>query len=289
MDNMDRNMNPLSVVITGASTGIGAACALDLDAKGFRVFAGVRSALAGDALKERATERLTPILLDVTQAGAIRKATEEIGQAVGSDGLAGLVNNAGIVVVGPLELLPIDELRRQFEVNVIGNMAVTQALLPLLRQGHGRIVNMGSLNGIMAPPYFGPYAASKFALEALSDCLRVELRRWGISVSLIEPGSVKTPIWEKSQGNADRLADQVPSQRKALYDDDMSAVRLAAVKLAEHAMPVERVVRAVRHAICARRPHTRYPVGAETRLARAARLLPDRFRDRILKLSLGLH
>jgi NAD(P)-dependent dehydrogenase (short-subunit alcohol dehydrogenase family) len=269
MDNMDRNMNPLSVVITGASTGIGAACALDLDAKGFRVFAGVRSALAGDALKERATERLTPILLDVTQAGAIRKATEEIGQAVGSDGLAGLVNNAGIVVVGPLELLPIDELRRQFEVNVI--------------------VNMGSLNGIMAPPYFGPYAASKFALEALSDCLRVELRRWGISVSLIEPGSVKTPIWEKSQGNADRLADQVPSQRKALYDDDMSAVRLAAVKLAEHAMPVERVVRAVRHAICARRPHTRYPVGAETRLARAARLLPDRFRDRILKLSLGLH
>ena len=282
-------MNPLAVVITGASSGIGAACALDLDKQGFRVFAGVRLASAGQALKQRATDRLTPVLLDVTQADSIRKATEEIGQAVGPDGVAGLVNNAGIVVVGPLELLPIDEFRRQFEVNVIGNLAVTQALLPLLRQGHGRIVNMGSLNGVMAPPYFGPYAASKFALEALSDCLRVELRKWGISVSLIEPGSVKTPIWEKSQGNADRLADHVSLERKALYDDDMTAVRAAAVKLAQRAMPVERVVRAVRHALCSRRPHTRYPVGGEARLARAARLLPDRFRDRILKLGLGLH
>ena len=174
-----------------------------LDTQGFRVFAGVRLAPAGQELKRRASDRLTPVILDVTQADSIRTAAEAIGQAVGSDGLAGLVNNAGIVVAGPLELLPIEELRRQFEVNVIGNVAVTQALLPLLRQGRGRIVNMGSLNGVMAPPYFGPYSASKFALEALSDCLRVELRKWGISVSLIEPGSVKTPIWEKSRDSAE--------------------------------------------------------------------------------------
>ena len=278
-----------AILITGASSGIGAACAMDLDRLGFRVFAGVRSAAAGQELQRRASERLTPILLDVTQSQAIREAADAIGRAVGAGGLTGLVNNAGIVVVGPLELLPIEELRRQFEVNVIGNVAVTQAMLPLLRLGRGRIINMGSLNGYMAPPYFAPYAASKFALEALTDSLRVELRKWGISVSIIEPGSVNTPIWKKSENAANRLADGISSDRMALYDDDMTAVRETAKKLAEHSMPVDRVVQAVRHALCSARPHTRYPVGGEARLARvAARFLPDRFRDRILKLGLGL-
>src|SRR6266568_4897165 len=163
---------PGSVVVTGASTGIGEACALRLDRRGFRVFAGVRREVDGGALKQKASSRLTPILLDVTDASSIKSAAAAVVAALGEEGLSGLVNNAGIAIAGPLEFLPIDELRRQFEVNVIGQIAVTQAFLPLLRKGHGRIVNMGSIAGKSALPFTGPYCASKFALEALTDSLR---------------------------------------------------------------------------------------------------------------------
>lgn len=277
-----------AVVITGVSSGIGAACALALDRDGFRVFAGVRSEADGLRLQQQASGRLRPMILDVTDRASIQTAAQSVGHAVEAAGLAGLVNNAGIAIVGPLEILPIEELRRQFEVNVIGQIAVTQAMLPLLRAGRGRVVNMGSLNGVVAPPYFGPYAATKFAMEALTDSLRVELRKWEIAVSLIEPGSVKTPIWEKSQGKAEQLAVDVSAESYSLYQEDIAALRLAAQRLESTAMPVERVVAAVRHALCASRPKTRYPVGIESRLARAARLLPDRFRDRILMRGLGL-
>lgn len=278
-----------AVVITGASTGIGAACALEMDRRGWRVFAGVRSEAAGQKLREQASERLKPVMIDVTDAAQIAEAARTVSAAVGEAGLAGLVNNAGIVVAGPLELLPPDELRKQLEVNVIGQVAVSQAFLPLLRIGRGRIVHMGSISGRLAVPYLGPYAASKHALEAITDALRVELRRWGIRVSIVEPVSIKTPIWEKAEGNADRLVQKAPPELENLYGGDIAAFRAVAHHEAEHGLPVERVVRAVVHALTARRPKTRYPVGAQAKWGIfALKFVSDRTRDWIIRKAMGL-
>lgn len=178
-----------SVVITGASTGIGAACALELDRRGFRVFAGVRKAADGLRLHEQASRWLAPLMIDVTDATSIAEAAKTVAAALDGGPLTGLVNNAGIVVGGPLETLPPSEFRRQLDVNVVGQLLVTQAFLPLLRAGRGRIVNIGSFSGRVGVPYSGAYAASKHALKAMTDSLRIELRRWKISVSTVEPGS----------------------------------------------------------------------------------------------------
>jgi len=284
-----KNNHSSSVVITGASSGIGEACALELDRRDFHVFAGVRSEGDGRRLAGKASARLTPVLIDVTEAETIAAAAETIRAAVGERGLAGLVNNAGVAVAGPLELLPIERLRMQLEVNVLGQIAITQPMIPLLRSGRGRIVNIGSFSGRVAAPYVGPYAASKHALEALTDSLRVELRSWGIAVSIVEPGDVKTPIWQKSRAAADELAETMPSGGRELYGPDIEAMRRSTDRMARAAMPVERVVRAVVHALCARRPRTRYPVGTQTRLAFAAfKFLPDRIRDRVICRALGL-
>ena len=194
-----------AVVITGASTGIGEACALHLDKLGFRVFAGIRKAVDGDSLRQRASERLVPVRLDVSDQMEIDEAARHIIQALGGHGLAGLINNAGIVVGGMLEFLPLEALRRQLEVNVVGQIAVTQALLPSLRKARGRIVNIGSVAGLISSPFTGAYSASKFALEALTDSLRMELRPWKIHVSLIEPGFIQTPILKKSVAAAEAL------------------------------------------------------------------------------------
>jgi len=185
--------------------------------------------------------------------------------------------------------VPLEEFRRQLEVNVVGQLVVTRAFLPQLRAARGRIVNMSSFSGRIAVPYSGPYAASKHALEAMSDALRVELRRFGISVSLIEPGSVQTPIWNKARSESERSIREMSDDAELLYGDDMRAMREASLRLAREGMPVERVVRAVVHALTARRPKTRYPLGAQTRLAFFAfKFLPDRVRDRLLCRSLGL-
>ena len=278
-----------SLVITGSSTGIGAAAALELDRHGFRVFAGVRSEADGRRLQQSASSRLTPILLDVTDPGQICARAAEVAAAVGPQGLAGLVNNAGIVVVGPIEVVPLEALRRQFEVNVLGTVAVTQGFLPLLRCGGGRIINVSSGNGFMAPPYFGPYAASKAAENSLSDCLRVELRRWHIPVSIVVPGSVATPIWQKSLATADRLAGESPVERYELYREDLDAVRITAHRLAEHAMPAQHVAEVVLAAMLAPRPKALYIVGTDSRLMRmGSRFLPIWLRDRLLMRGLGL-
>jgi NAD(P)-dependent dehydrogenase (short-subunit alcohol dehydrogenase family) len=274
-----------AVVITGASTGIGEASAVELARRGFRVFAGVRKEDDGERLKARSPE-IVPLLLDVTVAAQIAAAAETVGRTVGEAGLAGLVNNAGIVVAGPLEVLPLDRLRLQFEVNVVGQIAVTQALLPLLRKARGRIVNMSSLNGRIASPYLAPYAASKHALEAVNDAMRLELRAWGIRVSVIEPGATTTPIWDKSLAAADALAD---NQGMELYKGDLDAMRQATRKLAHAALPVDSVVRCVIHALTARRPSARYPVGLKVNLLlRAYKWIPDRVWDWIVRRSLGL-
>lgn len=278
-----------AVVITGASTGIGAACALEMDRRGWRVFAGVRVAADGQRLLEQASPRLTPVRIDVSDQESVAGAAERVAAAVGAAGLAGLVNNAGIAVAGPLELLPLDLVRRQLEVNVIGQVAVTQAMIPLLRAGRGRIVNISSISGLVGAPYLGPYAASKHALEALSDALRVELRAWGIAVSVVEPGNVKTPIWQKAQDQARDLLRDLPAQAESLYGPDIAAMQQATARMAAGGMPVWRVVRAVVHALTARRPKTRYPVGLQTRLAACFwPLLGDRMRDWIMRRELGL-
>lgn len=249
----------------------------------------MRSEGDGRRLQEKASGRLTPILLDVTEEDSIRAAAESIQRQVGDRGLAGLVNNAGIAIVGPLELVPIDELRRQLEVNVVGQVAVIQAMLPMLRGARGRIVNIGSVSGRVAAPFFGPYSASKYALEAITDALRMELRKWGISVSIVEPGNIDTPIWSKTQGTHERLLADADPVGTARYADEIVALRSAAQRLARTGMAVERVVRAVHHALLARHPRTRYPVGAMTRLTMflAARL-PAALMDRLICGSLGL-
>ena len=204
------NHGPRTVVITGASTGIGEACALRMDRLGWRVFAGVRKEADGLALQKKASEELTPIILDVTEQPPIDASAGLVTAAVGESGLAGLINNAGVGVGGPLEFIEVDELRRQLEVNVIGQIAVTQAFMPLIRKSTGRIVNMGSIGGRMATPFLGPYNASKFAMEALTDSLRQELHPWGIHVSIIATGSISTPLWDKSKAALDALTATLP-------------------------------------------------------------------------------
>jgi NAD(P)-dependent dehydrogenase (short-subunit alcohol dehydrogenase family) len=283
------SFTPDGIVVTGASSGIGEACALHLDGLGYRVFAGVRRPADGEALRAKASERLTPVLLDVTDLASIDRAAETVKAAVGAAGLAGLVNNAGIGVGGPLEVVPLADLRKQFEVNVIGQVAVTQALLPLLRQGRGRIVNMGSIAGRAAMPFMGPYAASKFALEALTDAMRLELRPWGIHVSIVEPGAIESRIWDKARRKADQLDAAWSAGEKILYRDALAPVRKAMEQAAQRAIPARAVAEAVAHALSASRPKTRYLVGFDARLrAVLTAWLPDRAQDwllaRVLKL-----
>lgn len=276
------------VVVTGSSTGIGRAAALHLDRLGFTVYAGVRREPDGESLRAEASARLRPLLLDVTDAAAIEAAAKSVADERGGAGLAGLVNNAGIGVGGPLEFLPLDELRRVLEVNVVGVLAVTQAFLPLLREARGRVVIVGSSSGILATPFAGPYCASKFAVEALADALRAELRPWGMQVSVVEPGNIDTPIWGKTQRYADELEARVPEAAHKLYGDAIAAMRRYLERSARTGAPVETCSRAIEHALSARRPRTRYLVGNDARLeAFLARWVPDRLRDRILARLLG--
>jgi NAD(P)-dependent dehydrogenase (short-subunit alcohol dehydrogenase family) len=272
-----------AIVITGTSTGIGAACALYLDRLDFHVFAGVRQPVDGDALRQQASPQLTPIFLDVTDPASIAAAASTVSTAVGETGLAGLVNNAGIAVGGPLEFIPLADLRRQLEVNVIGQVAVTQAFLPLLRQGRGRIVNIGSISGRVATPFLGPYAASKFALSALTDSLRVELRPWDLAVCLVEPGPIATPIWEKSLAEGEQMVQNLPPQADAFYGSAFVRMWEFALNRRRMAIPPEAVAKVVAHALTAPRPKTRYLVGPGAWLVPLlAKFVPDRLRDRLI-------
>jgi NAD(P)-dependent dehydrogenase (short-subunit alcohol dehydrogenase family) len=270
------------VLVTGASTGIGAACALRLAAKGIRVFAGVRNESDGASLRQRASDTLTPVLIDVTSPDAIALARGTIGDLVGGEGLAGLVNNAGVYFGGPLEFCSVDEVRREFDVNVFGAIAVTQAFLPLLRAARGRIVNVSSISGRIALPFAGPYAASKFALEALSDSLRVELRPWGIRVALVEPGAVDTPIQDKVLATLRKAREAFPPEAHELY----GPVFGLAEREERRGIPAERVAEVVEHALFARRPRRRYLVGADARLGSVVRRLPVGLRDWLIARQL---
>ncbi|HET7842265.1 MAG TPA: SDR family oxidoreductase [Terriglobia bacterium] len=276
-----------AVLITGSSTGIGEACALHLDTLGFRVYAGVRRDADGEALRQKSSGRITLVHLDVTDLASVAAARATIERQ--ETKLAGLVNNAGIVAAGPLEILPLEEFRRQLEVNVIGQLAVTQAFIPLLRKARGRIVMMGSISGRIATPFIGAYAASKYALEAMTDALRVELMPWGIEVAIVEPGSIATPIWEKSRQRSGEIARGIVAERRELYHLQYEAMRKAAKETGESGIPASEVARVVEHALTAARPRTRYLVGKDAKQrARLAKFIPDRILDRIIVKKLGL-
>jgi NAD(P)-dependent dehydrogenase (short-subunit alcohol dehydrogenase family) len=278
-----------SVLITGASTGIGRATALHLDAKGWRVFAGVRKEADADSLREASSKRLVPLMLDVTDAAQVAAAARTVEEQVGEAGLDGLVNNAGIAVPGPLETLPIDDFRRQLDINLTAQVGVTQAMLPAIRRARGRIVFITSIGGLMAFPMFGAYHAAKFGLEAVGDVFRQELRPWGIKVAIVEPGSTATPIWERGMDEADAVEGRAGDGHADLYGKSVAAYREVAMKTAARGIPPEKVAIKIEHALSARRPRTRYLVGADARgQALAIRLLPDRLVDRLIARATGM-
>lgn len=276
-------------MVTGASTGIGRATALRLDRDGWRVFAGVRREEDAESLRAEGSDRLVPVLLDITDAAQVAAAATLVGDAVGEAGLDGLVNNAGIAVLSPLETIPLADFRRQIEVNLTGQVAVTQAMLPLVRRGAGRVVFVSSIGGRMALPFGAPYHAAKFGVEAVADCLRQELAPWKIDVAVIEPGSIDTPIWERGEQIADEVAARAPAAQEELYGQTIERFRAAVRRTADRGIAPEKVAGAVAHALTARRPRTRYLVGADARgQALARRLLPDRAFDWALARAMRL-
>jgi NAD(P)-dependent dehydrogenase (short-subunit alcohol dehydrogenase family) len=267
-----------TVVITGASTGIGRASALRLARAGFDVLAGVRREEDGAALRAD-NGRIEPVLVDVTDAGQIAALAERVGGAP----LAGLVNNAGIAVAGPLEGVPLDEIRRQYEVNVFGVLAVTQALLERIRAGRGRIVNVGSIGGRINTPFVGPYSSSKAAVRSLSASLRRELRPWGIQVALVEPGALDTPIWRKGEEGAQETIAALPERVRTLYARPLEALVAATRKIAASAASPDDAAQAIEHALTAERPRTLYTVGRQARLQGALHsALPARAFDALV-------
>ena len=268
-----------SVLITGASKGIGRATTRRLARAGFQVFAGVRRPEDGETL-EQEDDHITAVVLDVTDQASIESAGRRIASETNT--LSGLVNNAGIVIAGPLEALPLDEIRDQFEVNVFGVIAVTNAMLPLLRAGPGRIVNVSSINGRIVTPFVAPYSASKFALEAISDGMRLELRPWRIPVSVIQPGAVATSIWSTSTDRVLGNAREFDSELQERYGRVIEAITSRG-RAPKHAIEPDRVASVIHRALTARRPRTRYLVGNDARIGAVfAALLPDAIKDYVL-------
>jgi NAD(P)-dependent dehydrogenase (short-subunit alcohol dehydrogenase family) len=253
-----------TALVTGASSGIGEAAAIRLARSGWRVLAGVRK--KGDA--PQGTEEL---LLDVTKPKQIQAVAGRVEE------LDALVNNAGVALAMPLEHVPLDELRRQLEVNVVGQVAVTQALVPALRRSRGRVVFVGSIAGRSALPFLGPYAASKHALEALADSLRIELKPWAIHVTIVEPGTIRTPIWAKGAQKADELQDEETTR---LYGERIAAMRKVAAERGAAGAPADAVAVVIERALTSSRPRARYLVGRDAKLRAGIERLPTRARDR---------
>jgi NAD(P)-dependent dehydrogenase (short-subunit alcohol dehydrogenase family) len=262
-------------LVTGASTGIGRACAVHLAARGFEVLAGVRTL-------DDAPPGTEAIRLDVTEAGDIAAAAQRVGGS-----LHALVNNAGIAVNGPVEVVAVADWRRQFEVNLLGQVAVTRALLPALLNARGRVVNISSISGRVALPLLGPYAASKFALEAMTDALRREVEPHGMRVVAIQPGAIATPVWDKSRAAGEQLLAQMPPDVRRRYEGVIEPIRREAERMATQGLPADVVAEVVGRALMARRPRTRYVIGREARVqAVLARLLPDRAFDALIRRAL---
>ena len=272
-----------SVVITGTSTGIGAASALMLAEQGYGVFAGVRNGEDGEDLRRRATGDLTPLVLDITEGVSIAAAVATVQGELGGGGLYGLVNNAGIVKPGPLEFQPLDDFRRQLEVNLTGQLAMTQAFLPMIRSGGGRIVNVGSVGGHVVLPLHGAYSASKFGMEAITDALRLELRQWGIPVSLIDPGATETAIFGKTLKALDEVRQSLDDAGHSEYEGQVAAMRRLVEKTADGAAPVRALAETVAKVLTAAKPKSRYLAGTGAKAAVVlARTANDSVKDRAI-------
>jgi NAD(P)-dependent dehydrogenase (short-subunit alcohol dehydrogenase family) len=266
-----------AVVVTGASTGIGRATALLLDGKGYRVFAGVRKEADADELRRLGSDRLAPVTIDVTDSKQIDSAREQVAEAVGDGGLVGLVNNAGVGGGGPIEFMPLDELRRTLEINLVGQVAVTQAFIPLLRKAKGTIVFIASIGGRVASPFMSPYNTSKFGIEALGESLRQELRPWEIDVVVVEPGSIDTEIWSKGSEQVRERSDALPEDARRLYGRQLSRFGEVLSETASRGIPPEKVAEVVWKAIDSDNPRYRYLVGTDAKIAaRLKGALPDR-------------
>ena len=277
-----------SVLITGASTGIGRATALRLSAAGWRTFAGVRREEDAEALRAAGSGSIEPLMIDVTDPSQIAAAAEAIAAEVGSAGLDGLVNNAGIGVPGPLETMPLDDFRRQIEVNMTAHVAVTQAMLPAIRAARGRVVFISSMGGLIAFPMGGAYHAAKFGVEAVGDVFRQELRPAGISVSIVEPGSIATEIWDRSDREVDALVKRSPESVE-LYGEQIEAYRKASRKLDKKGISPDRVAATIEHALTSRRPRTRYRVGVDAKIQTRLKVItPARLFDRVVARVMGL-
>ena len=267
-----------AVLITGAGRGIGRAAALRMAAAGWDVHAGVRQ--AGDAPEG---ERITPVVLDVTDSTQIAA----LGEAL-PERLDAVVNNAGVVTPGPVEGLPLDALRQQLEVNVTGQVAVTQAVLPRLRESKGRVLFVSSVSGRVASPLMGGYNASKFAIEGIADALRMELRPWGVAVVLIEPGSIDTDLWRNAQDSATEAEENMEPRHRDLYADHLAGMRKAITRIQKQAAPVDKVAAAIEKALTADRPRSRYLVGADAKMQVALRAaLPTRALDAAIGKATG--
>ena len=283
-----------TALITGASSGIGEATTLRLARAGWTVFAGVRGQQDGERLVQQAPAgQVLPLSLDVTDSEQVARAAERIAQETGAGSsssrgrLEALVNNAGIGIGGPLELIAPEDLKRQLDVNVLGQVAVTQAMLPALREAHGRIVFLSSVGGLVAMAFTAPYAASKHAIEAIGDALRVELRTSNVQVALVEPGSVATPIWDKSRSEADRL--HVPEALAAQYGNVPAAMDKVMQDTGRRGIPPEQVAQTIERALSARRMKARYLIGRDAKaMVLARRLLPDLVWDRVARRALGV-
>lgn len=277
-----------TVLITGASSGIGRTTTMHLDRLGFRVLAGVRKTEDAESLQREGSERIIPVMIDITVADSIAEAARHV-EEIAPLGLDGLVNNAGIALTGPLEYLDVDRIRNQFEVNFFGHLAVTQAMLPALRQRIGRIVNMSSMAGWLGAPFYGPYTSSKHALRAANDALRLELAPRGLHVSIIEPGSIDTPIWQKGYDLAQETIEAMPDVGRERYGEVIRSGLGSIENQARRGIPPEHVAEAVASALMSESPKARYVLGRDAQLAiLGKRLLPGRIVDALVRRQMKL-
>lgn len=280
-----------AVVVTGASTGIGRHAAETLVARGFRVFAGARKKADLDAL---AAAGASPLEIDVASDESVTRAAARVSESLGGAPLVGLVNNAGIAVGGPVEYVALDEVRRQLEVNTYGALRATQAMMPFLRRPdargrRGRIVNISSMAGRFTTPLLSPYCLSKHALEAMSDALRMELSPWSMPVVVIEPGVVKTPIWEKGDDEIERAVAALPEEGRARYEESARALASFFKVANTRGVSVEATTSAIWHALVDDRPRPRVVVGLDAKFAVMLQaVLPRRLLDRLYRRSLGI-
>ena len=268
--------NEQAIVITGSSTGIGKATALHLDRLGFKVFAGVRKETDAQALKQEASNKLRPIFLDVTDGDSVAAAVDTVAKETGGE-LYGLVNNAGVSLNGPLELVPTSEIKQLMDVNVLGLLAVTKAFLPLLRQNKGRIINISSGHGLLAIPDKSVYAASKFAVQAITDSLRVELRPFDVSVSSIVVGKVDTAVLGKIIADRDKMIEAAPAEVVKLYSPLDEFFNKEVKELP--GIPAIEVGKVVAQALTTEKPKAQYLIGPGAKKMKNLARLPVGLRD----------